>query len=231
MKATEMHANTEAHRAWKRVGITAESRARWLSKFAAVNLDILRTATLQDFRAELTAFLIIAQAGPTLPGRRSPTVHPAVALAASLPMHDSVMVSESDTKSIHRWLADGFTLLANSDKWRFRPQIEYELDAYKGILSYRLKANSNADLFKSAVYELMRDARARFRLCRLCRRPFLPVRRQLHCSVRCSGTWRKRLWRQRHPEKARELRRKEYASQKRAYLKAPNLTVGRKREQ
>jgi hypothetical protein len=67
-------------------------------------------------------------------------------------------------------------------------------------------------LFRLRVYETLRDAALRFRVCERerCYKPFIARKRQAYCSRRCSQAVRTRKFRRRHPERVRTLQRRRY---------------------
>jgi hypothetical protein len=73
-------------------------------------------------------------------------------------------------------------MLSRREKWNFRPRVEHELDAYKGLLWTRPRTNSHLEQCKALAYDTLREARFKFLLCPECNRPFVPVRRQGYCS-------------------------------------------------
>jgi hypothetical protein len=120
------------------------------------------------------------------------------------------------------WLKLRLDLLRRSEKWNFKPRVEYELDASGGLFWTRMTATSRLEQFKALAYDAFRDARFKFRRCPECKRPFVPVRRQAYCSAVLEigdlaelarlrqSVVRTRKWRRAHLEKNREIRRQQY---------------------
>ena len=183
-------------------GVEPETRLRWLlgfGKLAPVSLTAAqRAAVLQEARA----FMMLQEIDPALRGRMRSWPPPIDATPNVL--------TGDEAWSAQLWLKRGLDLLSQSEKWNFRPRVEYELDAYKGLLWTRLRAKSHLEQFKALAYDALREARFKFRLCPECKRPFVPVRRQGYRSSRCSQAVRTRKWRKAHPEKNREIRRQQY---------------------
>jgi hypothetical protein len=120
------------------------------------------------------------------------------------------VLTRREAWSAQRWLKQRLDLLRRSEKWNFKPRVEYELDASGGLFWTRMTATSRLEQFKALAYDAFRDARFKFRRCPECKRPFVPVRRQAYCSARCSQAVRTRKWRRAHLEKNREIRRQQY---------------------
>ena len=110
-------------------------------------------------------------------------------------------------------------MLRRNEKWNFKPDVTYELDASGDLFWTRMKSNSRLEQFKALAYDAFREARFKFRLCQECKRPFVPVRRQAYCSAGCSQAVRTRKWRKAHPEKNRAIRRQQYQRAKAGELR------------
>jgi hypothetical protein len=193
---------------WVRVGVEPEARLLWLLDFGNLDSASLsaeqRAAVIQEARA----FVVLQQIDPAL--RRTMRSWPEPTDATPN------VLTGAEVWSVQRWLRQGLELLRRSEKWKFKPRVEYELDASAGLFWTRMTANSRLEQFKALAYDALRDARFKFRLCPECKRPFVPVRRQAYCSARCSQAVRTRKWRQAHPEKNREIRRQQYRRSKSA---------------
>ena len=187
---------------WERVGIEAEPRLRWLLRFGELDLDSLTDQQREAVRLEARAFLALQEVEPAV--RRQLLRFPPPTAATP------GMLTQAETRSMHSWLRKGLGRLRVSETWEFAPRVRYQLDAYRGLLFSRLRANSRVEQFKALAYDAFRDARFRFRLCPECSRPFVPVRRQSYCSSACSQAWRTRKWRSTHREKVRKMRRDQY---------------------
>ena len=207
-----------ANNVWDRVGIEPEARLRWL-----VNFGNLVPASLTDeqraaVRQEARAFAHLQEVDPAIRGR-----------VRSLPPPTDTtpdVLTDAEIWQAQRWLKRGLDLLARAEKWNFTPRVRYELDAYQGLLWTRLKATSRLEQLKALAYEAFRDARFRFRICPHCSRAFVPIRRQVYCSERCSQTVRTRKWREAHPDKNRAIRRAQYRKSMTAKLKlSPTAAV------
>src|SRR6266851_159018 len=188
--------------AYVRVGIEPEARLRWLLDFGNLAPDALtaeqRTVVVQEART----FVFLQEIDPAL--RELMRSWP--------PLIDETpgVLTNIEVWSAQRWLNRGLGLLRRGEKWNFAPRVNYELDVYKALLWVRLTGKSRRERFKAMAYDVLREARLRFRLCPECRRPFVPVRRQAYCSAHCSQAVRTRKWRKAHPEKNREIRRQQY---------------------
>jgi hypothetical protein len=187
---------------WARVGVEPEARLRWLLDFGDLDPVSLTAAQRAEVLQEARAFVVLQDVDPPL--RRQMRSYP--------PPTDATpkVFTADEAWSAQRWLKQGLDLLRRSEKWNFKPRIEYELDASAGLFWTRMKSNSRLEQFKALAYDAFRDARFKFRRCPECKRPFVPVRRQAYCSSRCSQAVRTRKWRKAHPEKNREIRRQQY---------------------
>jgi hypothetical protein len=200
-----------SNRVWDRVGIEPEARLRWLLNFGNLERESLTSEQRAAVRQEARAFAILQEIDPAIRGRMRYWPAPAEATRDAL--------TDDEIWRAQQWLKRGLDLLGRSEKWNFTPRVKYELDAYRGMLWTRTRATSRLELFKALAYEAFRDARLRFRLCPHCRRAFVPIRRQVYCSGRCSQAVRTRKWRQANPEKNREIRRAQYRKSMTAKLK------------
>jgi len=187
---------------WVRVGVDPETRLRWLLGFGKLDPVSLTAAQRAAMLQEARAFVMLQEIDPALRGRMRSWPPPIDATPNVL--------TRDEAWSAQLWLKNGLDLLSRSEKWNFKPRVEYELDAYKGRLWTRLRANSHLEQFKALAYDALHDARFKFRLCPECKRPFVPVRRQGYCSARCSQALRTRKWRKAHPERNRTIRRQQY---------------------
>jgi hypothetical protein len=200
---------------WFRVGIEPEDRLRWLLQFGHLDSKQVGSQQRGAIRQEARAFAALQKIDPALRSR----------IAYFPPPTDAAQNGLTDAQiwKAQKWLKEGLDRLRQKEIWRFVPKICYEVDAPKGILWVRLEANSALEEFKALAYDALREARIKFRLCPVCRKPFVPVRRQRYCSVSCSQKVRTRKWRHRHPEKNRELRRRYYREKVTAQRKLSNL--------
>ena len=194
---------TKSSNVWKRVGLEPEARLGWLLGFGELEPDSLTSEQRATVLQEARAFMTLQQLDPALKGQMSSWPPPPTGATPGL-------MSEADVWLAQQWLKRGLDLLSKSERWKFAPRIKYELDAYKGLLWARLRANSPREQFKASAYDALRDARFSFRLCPECRRPFVPTGRQAYCSAGCSQAVRTRKWRKAHPEKNRAIRRAQY---------------------
>jgi len=187
---------------WSRVGLGPEERLRWLLDFGSLDPASLNKAKRSAVLEQVRAFVVLQQLVPEVRER----------LRFSPAPQDTTpnVMTEDEVWLAQGWLSEGLELLKKGQKWRFAPHIAYELDAYKGMFWARMSATSRIELFKAMAYDALRDARFKFRRCLECQRPFVPVRRQRYCSLRCSQAIRTRKWRKAHPEKTREMRRLQY---------------------
>jgi hypothetical protein len=190
------------HNVWARVGVEPEARLRWLLRFGNRDLDSLTVEEQAVVLEEARAFVFLQEIDPALRVRMRSWPPPVDATPNVL--------TETEAWCAQLWLHKGLGVLSRGKRWNFVPRVTYELDAHKGLLWVRLRANSRLQLFKALAYDAFREARFRFRLCPECKRPFVPVRRQRYCSSRCSQAVRTRKWRMKHPEKNREIRRQQY---------------------
>jgi hypothetical protein len=200
-----------ANNIWVQVGFEPEERLRWLLRFGNLERAALTVDQRNAIRQEALAFAIFQELDPALRGR-----------LRSLPPPDPAAPNTLDDAEVWRaqlWLKRGLKMLGRAEKWNFAPRVKYELDAHRGLLWTRLKADSRLEQFKALTFEVFRDARFKFRLCPRCRRAFVPIRRQAYCSARCSQTVRTRKWRKAHPEKNRAIRRSQYRKSIAAKLK------------
>ena len=197
---------------WSRVGWAPEERLRWLLDFGSLDRASLNKAKRLAVVEQVRAFVVLQQLDPEVRGRLR-------FLPAPQDTTPNVM-TEDEVWLAQGWLSEGLELLKKGQKWRFAPHIAYELDAYKGMFWARMSATSRIELFKAMAYDALRDARLKFRRCLECQRPFVPVRRQRYCSLRCSQAIRTRKWRKAHPEKTREMRRLQYRRTAIAKLKS-----------
>ena len=188
--------------AWVRVGVEPEARLRWLLLFGNLDRASLTAAQRAAVLQAARAFVVLQEVDPALRRTMGSWPEPTDATPNVL--------TRREAWSAQRWLKQGLDLLRRSEKWNFKPRVEYELDASGGLFWTRMTANSRLEQFKALAYEAFRDARFKFRRCPECKRPFVPVRRQAYCSARCSQAVRTRKWRQAHPEKNREIRRQQY---------------------
>jgi hypothetical protein len=183
------------------VGVEPGAQLRWLLDFGNLDSTSLsaeqRAAVVQEARA----FVILQQLDPVIRERMR-----------SWSRTDAApdVLRNAEVWSAQRWLKQGLDLLRRSEKWNFKPRVEYQLDAHGDLFWARMTANSRLEQFKALAYDTFRDARFKFRRCPECKRPFVPVRRQAYCSAGCSQAVRTRKWRQAHPEKNREIRRQQY---------------------
>jgi hypothetical protein len=205
-----------------RIGLVPEQRLRWLLGFGNLDLAALngrkRAGTVQEART----FMLIQQTDPGFRPR----------LRSWPPLRDDTpgVLSDAEVWSAQGWLKKGLDSLRRGEIWDFIPSIRYELDAHKGLFWVRLRADSLLELFKALVYDALRDARFKVRLCPECKRPFVPIRRQAYCSARCSQAVRTRKWRTAHPEKNRAIRRRQYRKSTEAKLalsKGSKIRVGK----
>jgi hypothetical protein len=187
---------------WVQVGVEPEARLRWLLDFGNLDPDSLTAAQRSAALQEARAFVFLQGVDPALRGRMRSLPPPTDATTNVL--------TRDETWSAQTWLKKGLELLSRSEKWKFAPDVEYELDAYRDLFWARMSATSRLQLFKALAYDAFRHARLKFRRCPECKRPFVPVRRQRYCSSRCSQAVRTRKWRQKNPEKNREMRRQQY---------------------
>jgi hypothetical protein len=195
---------------WVRVGAEPEARLRWLLDFGNLDSAALSAPQHAAVIQEARAFVVLQQLDPAL--RRTMRSWPEPTDATPN------VLTEAEVWSVQRWLKQGLELLRRSEKWNFKPRVEYELDAHGGLFWARMTASSRLEQFKALAYDTFRDARFKFRRCPECKRPFVPVRRQAYCSARCSQAVRTRKWRQANPEKNREIRRRQYQRSKAAEL-------------
>jgi hypothetical protein len=186
----------------ERVGTEPEARLRWLLQFGNLEPDALTVEQRAAIVQEARVFVFIQGIDPALRG---------LMRAWPLPTDETPdVLTNNEVWLAQLWLKRGLGLLRRGEKWNFVPRVKYELDARKTLLWVRLTANSHLEQFKALAYDAFRDARLRFRLCPECRQPFVPVRRQGYCSAHCSQAVRTRKWRKAHPEKNREIRRRQY---------------------
>jgi hypothetical protein len=209
---------------WVRVGVESEARLRWLLGFGNLDSASLGVEKSAAVIQEARAFAILQQLDPALRGKIRSWPQPTDATPKVL--------TKAEVWAAQRWLKQGLELLRRSEKWNFKPRVEYELDAPAGLFWARMKSKSRVEQFKALAYDTFRDARFKFRRCLECRRPFVPVRRQRYCSARCSQALRTRKWRKAHPEKNRAIRRNQYQKSVAAKLKIPptaKIRVGQSR--
>jgi hypothetical protein len=203
---------------WNRVGVDSAARLRWLLNFGNLEPSSLTDAQRASVLQEARAFMALQEVEPARRAQMSAWPPPPTGAAPRF-------FSEAETWSVQRWLKRGLGLLSRSEKWQFAPRVKYELDAYKGLLWARLRANSLREQFKAAAYDALREARFSFRLCPECSRPFVPSGRQAYCSARCSQAVRTRKWRRAHPERNRAIRRAQYRRSVTARLKLVRQAV------
>jgi hypothetical protein len=199
-----------SNNAWMRVGVDPEARLRWLLDFGNLDSASLSAEQHAAVTQEARAFVVIQQVEPALRLTIGSWPQPTDATPNVL--------TRNQAWSAQRWLKQGLDLLRRSEKWNFKPRVEYELDAHGGLFWARMRASSRLEQFKALAYDAFRDARFKFRLCPNCKRPFVPVRRQRYCSARCSQAVRTDKWRKAHPEKNRAIRRQQYQRSKAAEL-------------
>ena len=191
-----------SHNVWSRVGLAPEQRLRWLLGFGSLDPNKITGPQRSAVVEEVRAFVSVQEADPAIRNQ----------MRSWPPPKDGnpELMTRHEVWSAQAWLKRGIDLLRRSEKWNFRPQIKYELDAYNNMFWARMRADSRLELFKALAYDALRDARYKVRRCPECKRPFVPVRRQRYCSLRCSQAVRTRNWRKAHPEKIKEIRRLQY---------------------
>jgi len=207
---------TTADNVWLRVGVEPEARLRWLLRFGNLERASLTDKQGATVRQEVRAFVVLQEIDPALRGRMRSWPAPADTTPD--------LLTDGEIGRAHRWIK-GLGLLSIGEKWTFAPRIKYELDAYRGMLRARLRANTRLEQFKALAYDAFREARFKFRVCPHCRRAFVPVGRQAYCSSRCSQAVRTRKWRKAHPEKNRAIRRAQYRKAMAASLKLSKLAA------
>jgi len=208
---------TNADNVWIRVGVEPEARLRWLLRFGNLEPTSLTNEQRASVKQEARAFVVLQEIDPAIRGRMRSWPAPADTTPGSL--------TDGEIWRAQRWINKGLGLLGGREKWTFAPRIKYELDAYRGMLWARLRANTRLEQFKALAYDAFREARFKFRVCPHCRRAFVPIKRQAYCSSRCSQAIRTQKWRKAHPEKNRAIRRAQYRKAVAAKLKLSKLAA------
>src|SRR5579862_5019964 len=110
---------------WARVGVDSEARLRWLLDFGNLDAVSLTAAQRAEVLREARAFIILQDVDPAL--RRQMRSYP--------PPTDATpnVLTRSEAWSAQLWLKQGLDLLRRSQKWRFKPRVEYALDAHGGF--------------------------------------------------------------------------------------------------
>jgi hypothetical protein len=118
---------------WARVGVEPEARLRWLLDFGDLNPVSLTAAQRAEVLQEARAFVVLQDVDPPL--RRQMRSYP--------PPTDATpkVLTGEEAWSAQRWLKQGLDLLRQSQKWNFKPRVEYELDAHGGLFWTRMTAN------------------------------------------------------------------------------------------
>jgi hypothetical protein len=170
----------------RRVGEKPEERLRWLLQFVRTDLNLLhpeeRRALAYDLRALLT---------PTNIGARE--------------FRSSVLTPEEDdslVEQLHAEIKRGLTNLLSEENsgWTFK-QPDYvaicrstKLNAKRigFIKKVHFAAPSGKDAILNAVMDIILESGDLMRACSECKSPFVPVRRQEYCSIKCSQRARDR---------------------------------------
>jgi hypothetical protein len=227
-------------KAARRVGRGPDQQARWLLDFAWCALDDQAVA----LGWELEAFMWIgsqyeawARGRPGHPAHRPPgwpctldeLRHCQDLLREGLRslVYEGIWpVRVPATTHVFRW--SGLPHQRERIAWKLDwvPAEPHRLEKERPDSGFGLVRRDTAGLFAVRVYETLRDAGPRFRVCERegCWKPFIARKRQAYCSRRCSQTVRTRKFRERDSERVRKLRRGAYERSVRA-RSGPNVKI------
>ncbi len=224
----------ELAKAARRVGRDPDQQARWLLDFAWCGLDDQAVALGWDLEAFLwigSQYEVWARGRPGHPAHRPP--------ARPCTLDELRQCQELLREGLRSLVYEGIWSMkvpatTHVFRWSGLPQ-QKERTAWYGKLdwvpatprrvekerpnsAFGLVRRDTAGLFALRVYETLRDAGPRFRVCERegCWKPFIARKRQAYCSRRCSQTVRTRRFRTRAPERVRKLRRGAYERSVRA---------------
>jgi len=164
-----------------RADAPVEERARWLLGFAFQDPNSLSEGDRLNLREALENFI-------TPPGVSGTRI-----LAAGV-----CLLPEEKIHEIQQWLRTGLAGLATQKRWSFKAatSVTLGLSPY-GLRDFTSPAGTipTAEAFRFRIFQVLRDAGPRFRLCSECQRPFIAGKGQEYCSTRCSQAVRTRKFR------------------------------------
>jgi hypothetical protein len=184
--------------AQERVGKSDEDRMRWLLRFASLRMEQLEDFQFEDFQCEILAF--------ALP--------PA---ARFVPCDVHAMTGELTNTGGHAWVRSGLDRLKDSIvegrsfEWSVDAHRSHHFTWLDGRLVDRPSVDEldlTEDRFKAQVCSVLISQGHRVRLCQNCDRFFVGHKRQTYCTAKCSNIKRTKRYRERHPERIPEQRRK-----------------------
>jgi hypothetical protein len=205
--------------AQKRVGKSDEDRLRWLLRFTSPTDEQLEDP-LEDLQCEIFAFAVPPKAR-FVPCDVYWTTGELVFFPIELyawvrsglhGLKDSIVEGRPFEWSVNAHRSHHFTWL--DGRLVDRPSVD-ELDLTE-------------DRFKAQVCSVLISQGHRVRLCQNCDRFFVGHKRQTYCTAKCSNIKRTKRYRERHPERIPEQRRKAHVrKQQRRY--GPKVKVARRR--
>jgi hypothetical protein len=173
-----------------RIGDTPAKRLAWLLKFMNTDLTLLREQERVALGYDLQSLWL---------GVDEPKVTPSVG-------YGTHRMDRSELSDIQKWVKDGFATLFSdkSNRWSYPAPVgirlvrQSPLDAKRSDLRLVTFLPAREGLRQSielAILHIVFAGKNLLRACSECKSPFVPVRRQEYCSVKCS-------------QKARDRRRK-----------------------
>jgi hypothetical protein len=203
------------------VGLDAEDQGRWILAFAHTDWSELSDKQRAALRRELLVFLI----GEPLPGiskkRFARHVSDGIEIeGGQIPGTSELMLPEPETEGLHAWLREALAAIEAGRRFPFDFTVKRVVGLWPWAAEDEATPLQFAELkpaadvrerFAERVYETLRACGRVLRRCVECHALFVRSHGlERYCSGRCSQTVRTRAWRKTHPEKASELRKRQY---------------------
>ncbi len=217
-------------RAFARLGSTPEDQARWLLRAAYSDPARMTQEDWLSLQEEIGAFLFLDPTDNLFYGHGiKEAVSREVAEDCIRVLRDGLrdLVREGkcrfDTPTVSR-VAEWHR---TSGEFRWRTTLPYKWTPRGG--RWFSQTMDWSGYFLLRVYDVLRAAERRFRICPDCRRAFIARKRQAYCSPRCSQNVRTKKYRFRHRARLKKQRHAAYERKMKAALGA-KVKVARRAE-
>jgi hypothetical protein len=212
-------------RVLQRVGSDAESQGRWLLSVGHLDLGGLSEKERATIDRELLVFLE-AEPLPGISSNKRFAEHVSrgiFLLAGQIPSAGELVLPATDTARTHEWLRKGLADIEGGRGFPFdvavKAVVRLSPSAAEGEVAPlqfgKLRSGSDVhERFAYRAYETLRTCGHAIRRCVACKELFVRGHGlEVYCSKRCSQRVRTRAWRKTHPEKAKELRQRQYEAE------------------
>lgn len=203
----------------ERVGDSNEDRARWLLRFASLEVAKLSAGDWLNLEWEILVF-----STPPPAERVQLVIDPATFEVEPVGVSTLLSWVQEGLLGLKR-VKESFEIEPTPRAWSIKANVSYQLTWVDGRLvdSSRAAGVSTADHFQAQVYNVLVSQASRFRLCQNCGQPFIARRRQSYCARGCSQAVRTQKYRAKNPEKVNRWRVAAYEKQVKAVH--PNAKV------